>query len=144
MTAATISYKDVDFAIFGGGVNDSGYSSTIDVFYFNSSGTFSKLDTLATLSVARRALTATTISYNGIDYAIFGGGNNDSYSNAIDIFYFNLDGTFSKLNISVTLLVKRSTLVTSTIYYNGVGYAIFGGGYNDNFNNTVDIIYVSG
>ena len=45
-----------------------------------------------TLSVARRYLASTTISYNGIDYAIFAGGYNGNskvYSSTIDIFYFN-------------------------------------------------------
>ena len=58
-----------------------------------------------TLSVARYALSSTTISYNGVDYAIFAGGENNSsgVSNAIDIFYFNSSGTFSKLDTSLTL-----------------------------------------
>ena len=77
------------------------------MFYFNSSGTFSRLDTSLTLSVARRYLTSTTVSYNGIDYAIFAGGDNDSYINTIDVFYFNSSGTFSKLSTSLTLSVGR-------------------------------------
>ena len=108
--ATTISYNGVDYAIFGGGSNGSGYGSykdTIDVFYFNSSGTFSKLSTSVTLSVGRDNLAATTISYNGVDYAIFGGGYGGSSSNVIDVFYFNSSGNFSKLDTSLTLSVGR-------------------------------------
>ena len=61
-----------------------------------------------TLSVARRYLASTTISYNGVDYAIFGGGRDSSgYSNTIEIFHFNSSGTFSKLSTSLTLSVGR-------------------------------------
>ena len=128
LASTTISYNGVDFAIFGGGFNSAGYKGTIDVFYFNSSGTFSKLSTSLTLSVARRFLAATTISYNGIGYAIFAGGYNGSYINTIDVFYFNSSGTFSRLSTSLTLSVSRAGLVATTISYNGIDYAIFGGG----------------
>ena len=76
------------------------------MFYFNSSGTFSKLSTSVILSVARYNLASTTISYNGVDYAIFAGGYNGSvYSNTIDVLYFNSSGIFSKLSTSLTLSV---------------------------------------
>ena len=141
-TATTISYNGIDYAIFAGGYNGSSNDNTIDVFYFNSSGTFSKLSTSLTLSVARRALTATTISYNGIDYAIFAGGRDSSgLSNVIDIFYFNSSGTFSKLRASLNLSLGRELLVSTTISYNGVDYAVFGGGSNDNYSNTIDVFY---
>ena len=107
------------------------------MFYFNSSGTFSKLNTSLTLSKARTYLSATTISYNGIDYAIFGGGYNTDYSNTVDVFYFNSSGTFSKLSISLTLSKARSGLAATTISYNGVDYAIFGGG------NIIDVFYIN-
>ena len=106
LAATTIRYNNIDYAIFAGGNNSSSDSNVIDVFYFNSSGTFSKLDTSLTLSVERNYLSATTISYNGVDYAIFTGGNN-SFSRTIDIFYFNSSGTFSKLDTSLTLSVGR-------------------------------------
>ena len=67
---------------------------------YNTIAEFTKLDTPETLSVARSNLAATTISYNGVDYAIFGGGidTNVKHSNTIDIYYFDATGTFSKLN----------------------------------------------
>ena len=107
LAATTISYNGVDYAIFGGG-HSGNFSNTIDVFYFNSSGTFSRLSTSLTLSVARYYLAATTISYNGVDYAIFAGGlGSGNSSNTIDVFYFDSNGTFSRLNTSVTLSVAR-------------------------------------
>ena len=142
MTATTISYNGVDYAIFGGGYTGSS-SNVIDVFYFNSSGTFSKLDTSLTLSVVRNGLAVTTISYNGIDYAIFGGGysSGNGDSNVIDVFYFNSSGTFSKLDTSVTLSVIRDRLAGTTISYNGIDYAIFGGGSSDTSN--IDAFYIN-
>ena len=142
LAATTISYNGVDYAIFGGGVDDKAWLNTIDVFYFNSSGNLSRLSTPLTISAVSTALTATTISYNGVDYAIFGGGYaGGSYKNAIDIFYFNSSGTFSRLDTSVTLSTGRYHLAATTISYNGVDYAIFGGGYNGNYSNTVDVFY---
>ena len=74
LKATTITYNCVDYAIFAGGENSSGDSNVIDVFYFNSSGTFRKLNTSVSLSVGRSCLAVTSISRNGVDYAIFGGG----------------------------------------------------------------------
>ena len=122
-----MSYNGVDYAIFAGGYSGA-YNNIIDIYYFNSSGIFSKLDTSLTLSVARRELVATTISYNGVDYAIFGGGYDPTYNNNIDVFCFNSSGIFSKLDTSVTLSVARSWLTAATISYNGTDYAIFAGG----------------
>ena len=141
LAATTISYNGVDYAIFGGGYDSSGYSNAINVFYFNSSGTFSMLSTSVSLSVGRRWLKATTITYNCVDYAIFAGGENSSGdSNVIDVFYFNSSGTFSKLDTSLTLSVERNYLSATTISYNGVDYAIFTGG-NNSFSRTIDIFY---
>ena len=142
LAATTISYNGVDYTIFGGGLSGSNvYSNTIDVFYFDSNGTFSRLNTSVSLSVGRSCLAVTSISYNGVDYAIFGGGYNGNFSNAIDVFYFNSGGTFSKLSTSLTLSVARYYLAATTISYNGVDYAIFGGGYNGNFSNAIDVFY---
>ena len=95
------------------------YDTTINV---------SRTNAPLTLSSERSWLSATTISYNGVDYAIFGGGNSsDGISNTIDV-YFNSSGTFRKLNTSVTLSVVRSCLAVTSISRNGVDYAIFGGG----------------
>ena len=128
LSVITISYNGIDYAVFAGGYYNGNYSNTIDVFYFDSTGTFSKLDTNITLSVARYDLPATTISYNNIDYSIFAGGYSGAYNNTIDIFYFNSEGIFTKLDTSLTLSVERSSLAATTISYNGVDYAIFGGG----------------
>ena len=146
LAATTISYNGVDYAIFGGGYNTD-YSNTVDVFYFNSSGTFSKLSTSVHLSVGRRWLKATTITYNGVDYAIFGGGenNNGVARRDIDVFYFNSSGTFSRLGTSVSLSVGRNYSTATTISYNGVDYAMFGGGHTGSaFCNTIDIVNIPG
>ena len=37
-----------------------------------------------TLSVARYYLTATTITYNGVEYAVFGGGYNSGSKDTVD------------------------------------------------------------
>ena len=143
LAATTISYNGVDYAIFAGGLGSGNSSNAIDVFYFNSSGTFSKLSTSVTLSVGRSCLAVTSISYNGVDYAIFGGGYNGNFSNAIDVFYFNSSGTFSKLSTSLTLSVARRYLAAATISYNNVDYAIFGGGNNSSsYYNTINVFCV--
>ena len=114
------------------------------MFYFNSTGTFSKLDTSLTLSKARIFIAVTTISYNGINYAIFGGGRDRSSFDTIDIFYFNSTGTFSKFSTPLTLSETRYWLAATTISYNGIDYAIFAGGYNGNskvYSSTIDIFY---
>ena len=118
---------------------------TIDIFYFNSSGVFSKLSTSVTLSLARYILSSTTISCNGVNYAIFagGGGPNNSGYDTIDVFYFNSSGTFSKLSTSLTLSVACRYLAAATISYNNVDYAIFGGGNNSSsYYNTINVFCV--
>ena len=143
LAATTISYNGVDYAIFGGGgIYGGSYQDTINIFYFNSSGIFSKLSTSLTLSVARDSLAATTISYNGVGYAIFAGGYYREYRDTIDVFYFNSSGTFSKLSTSLTLSKPRAELAATTISYNGVGYAIFGGGYGE-ATNIIDVFYIN-
>ena len=42
--ATTISYNSIDYAIFAGGYT-GGNSNIIDIYYFDSTGTFSKLNT---------------------------------------------------------------------------------------------------
>ena len=43
--------------------------------------------------------------------------------------------------ISSTLSISRNYLAATTINYNGVDYAVFGGGYDgSNYKNTVDFI----
>ena len=81
-----------------------------------------------TLSSPRYNLAATAITYNGVDYAVFGGGNGPSF--VVDFMYPTTENNNIKINIlfSAKLSARRSELAATTINYNGVDYAVFGGG----------------
>ena len=46
-----------------------------------------------TLLVARRELAATTITYNGVDYAAFGGGNDGGSKDTVDFMYLTTENS---------------------------------------------------
>ena len=48
-----------------------------------------------TLSTSRHHLAATTINYNGVDYAVFGGGGYSSseYKDTVDFINLGVDAT---------------------------------------------------
>ena len=59
----------------------------------------------STLSTPRNRLAATTINYNGVDYAVFGGGNS---SVVVDFMYLTGSGSSITANkISGTLSEGR-------------------------------------
>ena len=79
----------------------------------------------------RSDLAATTITYNGVEYAVFGGGGHgyNEFKDVIDFMYLTGSGSSITANrISGTLSARRSRLASTTIKYNGVDYAVFGGG----------------
>ena len=89
--------------------------------------------------MARYYLAATTITYNGVDYAVFGGGSGSS--DVVDFMYITGSGSSITANrISITLSTPRYNLAATAITYNGVDYAAFGGGYKSGFKDTVDFI----
>ena len=46
--------------------------------------------------------------------------------------------------MTFTLSVPRFNMAATTINYNGVEYAVFGGGFANTIDNTVDFIYLTG
>ena len=57
--------------------------------YLTGSGSSISSDKISgTLSTPRVDLVATTITYNGVDYAVFGGGNN---SDVVDFMYLTTE-----------------------------------------------------
>ena len=44
-----------------------------------------------TLSAARRYLAAATINYNGVEYAVFGGGYTSTAVDAVDFMYLTTE-----------------------------------------------------
>ena len=104
-----------NYALFGGGNNGNGRSSTVDAY--NASLTRS---TPTVLSQARRELAATTVG----DYALFGGGN---YRNS-DLVYVSsvVDAYNLRLTRSTptSLSPERDDLAATSVG----NYALFGGG----------------
>lgn len=98
------------YALFGGGSNGSGYSSTVDAY--NLSLTRS---TPTPLSEARGALAATSVG----NLALFGGGYGNSYSSTVDAY----DENFVRYTAS-NLREGRSILAATAVG----NYALFGGG----------------
>ena len=66
------------YALFGGGLSNSTYSSTVDAY--NSSLTRS---TPTALNIARYDLAATTVG----NYALFGGGAGNGSKSTVDVYY---------------------------------------------------------
>ena len=123
MAATTITYNGIDYAVFGGGNN----SNVVDFMYLTGSGSSISSDKISgTLSTPRVDLVATTITYNGVDYAVFSGND---ISDVVDFMYLTGSGSsISSDKISGTLSAPRYYLAATTITYNGVDYAVFGGG----------------
>ena len=94
--------------------------------------------------MARRYLAATTITYNGVEYAVFGGGVDSVSSDVVDFMYLTGSGSsISSDKISGTLSEARANLAATTITYNGVDYAVFGGGYGSKNSDVVDFMYLT-
>ena len=139
MAATTITYNGIDYAVFGGGNN----SNVVDFMYLTGSGSSISSDKISgTLSTPRVDLVATTITYNGVDYAVFSGND---ISDVVDFMYLTGSGSsISSDKISGTLSTPRIDLAATTITYNGVDYAVFGGGDGDNGrSDLVDFMYLT-
>ena len=137
LAATTITYNGIDYAVFGGGNG----SDVVDFMYLTGSGNSITANRISgTLSTPRYNLGATTITYNGVEYAVFGGGAYGSKnSDVVDFMYLTTEDNKIKINkISETLSEARADLAATTITYNGIDYAAFGGGTND----VVDFMYL--
>ena len=141
LAATTITYNGIDYAVFGGGDGPN----VVDFMYLTGSGSSISSDKISgTLSAPRYNLGATTITYNGIDYAVFGGGYGGENSAIVDFMYLTTEDSKIKINkISGTLSAQRYNLGATTITYNGIDYAVFGGGYGGENSAIVDFMYLT-
>ena len=124
MAATTINVNGIDYAVFGGGGDDSNPNKVIDIISFDSTTKKINLVASGNLSIARKYLAATTINVNGIDYAVFGGGG--SSSKVVDIITLITNSNGEKevsLVASGELSVERYNLAATTINVNGIDYA---------------------
>ena len=80
------------------------------------------------LSEPRVYLAATTLTCNGKQFALFGGGRNDvdTYKNDVDVFECNFQKS------KTTLSEPRGFLAATTLKCNGKQYSLFGGGQGSN------------
>lgn len=137
-----------DYALFGGG-SKGGVSSTVDAYNASLVRT-----TPTSLSESRYFLAATRVEGDkdgGEDYALFGGGNNNSASNTVDSYNASLVHT-TPTSLSESRFYLSATSVRT--YYRSLSthgkfiteyYAIFAGGYNNDSDqlSTVDAYNVS-
>lgn len=128
LAAATVG----NYALFGGGgrnATNATYYATVDSYNTSLTRT-----TPTVLSAGRTFLAATTVG----DYALFGGGY--SYSSGVGAYYY---ATVDAYNTSLTrstpteLSQARSYLAATSVG----NYALFGGGYDENYvsSSTVDV-----
>ena len=102
-----------DYALFGGGENNSSPLSTVDAYSTSLTRT-----TPTELSQARILLAATAVG----NYALFGGGQvPNSYSTVVDAYDLNLTRITPE-----GLSVARDNFTATTVG----NYALFGGGYS--------------
>lgn len=110
-----------DYALFGGGENNSSRLSTVDAYSTSLTRT-----TPTALSQARKSLAATAVG----NYALFGGGNSGSTRYAtVDAYDQSLTRT-----TPTSLSKYRTNLAATSVAPAGgsspqSGYALFGGGY---------------
>ena len=93
-------------------------------------------------------MSATTVTVNGVDYALFGGGGGSG--NNVDVIGFDVEknnlGELKKItpkNISssAALSFSRKNIQSVTIKYNNISYAIFAGGITrDIDSNIIDVL----
>ena len=89
--------------------------------------------TATNLSVARNYLAATTVG----NYALFGGGYNNSYRDTVDVYNSSLTKS-----TATNLSVARNYLAATTVG----NYALFGGGYSNSspyYYATVDVYTIA-
>ena len=137
-----------DYALFGGGYAGSSYSSTVDAYNTSLTRT-----TPTSLSESRDFLAATRVEGDksrGKDYALFGGGLNNSASNTVDSYNASLVHTTptslseSRYYLSASSVrTYYASLSPSGVFYSEY-YAIFAGGRNSTgYSSTVDAYNVS-
>ena len=84
----TVRYKEYDYAIIAGGSEGSTVrKDTISVFYNAKLNSITAYTNTTGLAEGRDTITATTISVNDTDYAVFVGGwiSGTTYSKYIDV-----------------------------------------------------------
>jgi hypothetical protein len=130
-----------EYALAGGGVNDdSDYVKTVDI-YKNDDDLERTNDGLE--GPARSSLAATTIRCNdGKEYALFGGGFGDGFlSNDVDVFACNEEGggVYQNDKLQFTGPARYGLAATTIRCGDGKEYALFGGGFDGNNSNDVDV-----
>ena len=125
LAATSVQCNDKGYALFGGGIGATGRVNDVDVFECNDDGiSFKKR---LELSVARGALSATSVQCNDKGYALFGGGfSATGRVNDVDVFECNDDGISFKERLELS--VARDNLAATNVQCNDKGYALFGGG----------------
>ncbi|MGI9555012.1 MAG: hypothetical protein ACR2M6_03470 [Vampirovibrionia bacterium] len=89
LVATSVTAPDgKQYALFGGGADNTGFSDTVDIFHCNDNGVFYTKTANFNRGPPRPALAATTVNCGGVDYGLFGGGSDvtGSVFNDIDIF----------------------------------------------------------
>jgi protocatechuate 3,4-dioxygenase beta subunit len=139
--------------LFAGGryIDDNGnvFSNDVDVFACNEDGVYQKELTQFT-GPGRYGLAATTIRCNdGNEYAIVAGGgydvgNDNVFSNDVDVFACNADGVYQKELTQFTGPARASLAATTIRCNDGKEYALIAGGDYGNdeisfYSNDVDV-----
>ena len=110
-----------NYALFGGGEADAGYSNTVDAYDYNLTRSVP-----TTLITGRYQLAATTVR----NYALFGGGSpTSSFRDTVVAYNSNLTRRQPE-----PLLIPREALAATTVG----NYALFGGGFYANETDHVD------
>ena len=120
------------YALFGGGVDSDDVRSNC-VYSFDTALSRKFLPTSSRLSIARNQLAATTVG----DYALFAGGEAYSEEDTVEYACNTVDAYNSSLTrlIPTTLSIRRYQLAATTVGE----YALFGGGLNYGYLDTVDV-----
>ena len=144
LAATTLTCKGKQFALFGGGLGSSGASNDVDVFACCDTNN-SKVERLEPLilSQSRFSLAATTMTCNGKQFALFGGGRvnfTGDYNNNVDVFGCCDETCDVQLLYTLELSQPRTYLAATTLTCpDGKQFALFGGGYDDDDRNDVDV-----
>jgi hypothetical protein len=88
LAATSVTAPDgKQYALFGGGFENTGVTDTVDIFHCNDNGVFYTKTTNFNSGPPRFRLVATTVNCGGVDYGLFGGGSDGTGTvNDIDIF----------------------------------------------------------
>ena len=87
LSATSVTAPDgKQYALFGGGVDNTGVTDTVDIFHCNDNGVFYTKTANFNRGPPRLGLAATTVNCGDVDYGLFGGGSEGPQFNDIDIF----------------------------------------------------------